>query len=110
MKKTVCKKEYDTETMTVVKKAAHGAYGDPAGYEEVLYVAADGKYFLYGVGGETSPYPQEKLVSLAKLKTLTPLPPPPLGRAGGLKKPPPPLLALCSGLRKNLSGKFTEKG
>ena len=61
-------KEYDTETMTVVKKAAHGAYGDPAGYEEVLYVAADGKYFLYGVGGETSPYPQEKLVSLAKAK------------------------------------------
>lgn len=68
MKKTVCKKEYDTETMTVVKKAAHGVYGDPAGYEEILYVAADGKYFLYGVGGETSPYPAEKLVSLAKAK------------------------------------------
>ena len=68
MKKTVCKKEYDTETMTVVKKVAHGVYGDPAGYEEILYVAADGKYFLYGVGGETSPYPAEKLVSLAKAK------------------------------------------
>ena len=35
MKKTVCKKEYDTETMTVVKKVAHGVYGDPAGYARI---------------------------------------------------------------------------
>ncbi len=68
MKKTVGKKVYDTMEMAVVKKVAHGYYGDPAGYEEILYVAEDGKYFLYGIGGETSPYPAEKLVSLAKAK------------------------------------------
>ena len=62
------KKVYDTTEMTEVKRVAHGVYGDPAGYEEVLYVAEDGKYFLYGVGGETSVYPEEKLVSLTKTK------------------------------------------
>lgn len=62
------KKVYDTMGMTEVKRVAHGVYGDPAGYEEVLYVAEDGKYFLYGVGGETSVYPEEKLVSLTKAK------------------------------------------
>ena len=68
MKKTVGKKVYDTQEMTEVKRGAHGFYGDPAGYEEVLYVAENGKYFLYGIGGATSPYPEEKLVSLAKAK------------------------------------------
>ena len=62
------KQVYDTTEMTEVKRVAHGVYGDPAGYEEVLYVAEDGKYFLYGVGGETSVYPEEKLVSLTKAK------------------------------------------
>lgn len=68
MKKTVGKKVYDTAEMTEVKRVAHGVYGDPAGYEEILYVSENGKYFLYGIGGETSPYPTEKLVSLAKAK------------------------------------------
>ena len=66
MKKKVGKTVYDTAEMTEVKRVAHGVYGDPAGYEEVLYVTESGKYFLYG--GETSPYPAEKLVSLAKAK------------------------------------------
>lgn len=68
MKKKVGKTVYDTAEMTEVKRVAHGVYGDPAGYEEVLYVTESGKYFLYGIGGETSPYPAEKLVSLAKAK------------------------------------------
>ena len=33
MKKIICKKEYDTETATLVKKFTSGALGDPAGYE-----------------------------------------------------------------------------
>ncbi len=69
MKKTVKGVTYDTETMAVVKKVTHGAFGDPAGYEETLYVAEDGKtYFLYTFGGESSPYPTEKLTSLTKAK------------------------------------------
>lgn len=36
MKKIICKREYDTETATLVKKFTEGAMGDPAGYEETL--------------------------------------------------------------------------
>ena len=38
-----------------------GAFGDPAGYEESLYQTKKGLYFIHGIGGETSPYPQETL-------------------------------------------------
>lgn len=68
MKKTLKGKVYDTEEMSVVKKVSHGAFGDPAGYEETLYVAENGSYFLYTYGGEQSPYPTEKLTSLSKVK------------------------------------------
>ena len=66
------KKVYDTTEMTEVKRVAHGVYGDPAGYEEVLYVAEDGKYFLYGVGGETSVYPEGKSSSASPRRNSLP--------------------------------------
>ena len=59
---------YNTDAMAVVKKVTHGSYGDPAGYEETLYVAEDGSYFLYTFGGEQSEYAQEKLTPLNKAK------------------------------------------
>ena len=31
MKKIICKKEYDTETATLIQKYTVGAFGDPAG-------------------------------------------------------------------------------
>ena len=68
MKKINKKKEYDTETATLIKKYTCGELGDPKGYEEDLYQTPEGLYFLYGVGGETSVYPEEKLVSLTKAK------------------------------------------
>ena len=37
MKKIICKKEYDTETATLIKAYSFGKLGDPAGYEEDLY-------------------------------------------------------------------------
>ena len=42
MKKIICGVEYDTELSTVVKKVTNGYYGDPAGYEETLYVRKAG--------------------------------------------------------------------
>ena len=66
MKKTVCKKVYDTETSTVVKKVTNGAFGDPAGYEETLYVTADGFYFLYTNGGAESKYTKEDIQRKSK--------------------------------------------
>ena len=36
MKKIICKKEYDTEKSTIVKKFTEGEFGSPEGYEETL--------------------------------------------------------------------------
>lgn len=68
MKKIICKKEYDTETATLIKKYTVSYFGDPAGYEEVLYQTPGGLYFVYVHGGETSPYPTEDIQRLAKTK------------------------------------------
>ena len=68
MQKIICKREYDTETATLVKKNSVGYFGDPAGYEETLYQTPGGLYFLYVNGGESSPYPNEDILRLAKTK------------------------------------------
>lgn len=68
MKKTISKKEYDTETAVFIHKRTFGFYGDPAGYEEVLFQTPEGLYFLYVHGGENSPYPTEDILRLAKTK------------------------------------------
>lgn len=68
MKKIICKKEYNTETATLVKKYAVSYYGDPAGYEETLYQTPEGLYFVYVRGGEASPYPCADIIRLAKTK------------------------------------------
>lgn len=68
MKKIICKKEYDTETATLIKKYTVGYFGDPAGYEEVLFQTPAGLYFLYVNGGEDSTYPTEDIIRVAKTK------------------------------------------
>ena len=68
MKKTICKREYDTESATVIKKYTYGYWGDPNGYEETLLQTPEGLFFLYVNGGETSPYPSEDILRLAKAK------------------------------------------
>ncbi len=68
MKKIICKKEYDTETATLLKACSFGTMGDPKGYEEDLYQTEGGLYFLHVGGGEESPYPTEDILRLAKTK------------------------------------------
>lgn len=68
MKKIICKREYNTETATLIKKTTIGSYGDPAGYEESLYQTPGGLYFLYVFGGEASPHPTEDILRMAKTK------------------------------------------
>ncbi len=68
MKKIICKREYDTETATLVKKFTFGNYGDADGYEETLYQTEKGLYFLYTNGGIESPYAQENIKSVSKAK------------------------------------------
>ncbi len=66
MQKIICKKVYDTAASSVVKKVTYGQFGDPAGYEETLYVTADGAYFLYTNGGIDSKYPTENITRKSK--------------------------------------------
>lgn len=66
MKKIICGTEYDTTTSTVVKKYTEGYYGDPAGFEETLFVTEGGKYFLYTNGGAESKYTTEKITRMSK--------------------------------------------
>ncbi len=66
MKKIICKKTYDTETATLIKKFTYGEFGDPAGYEETLYQTEDGFYFVYENGGSESIHPTESIKRVAK--------------------------------------------
>ena len=68
MKKTICKVEYDTTTASLVKKVTFGAWGDPAGYEESLYVTESGKYFLYVNGGTDSKHQKEDITRMSAEK------------------------------------------
>lgn len=68
MKKIICKKEYDTETATVVKKVTFGNYGESTGYEEVLFQTPEGLYFVYVNGGEDSIHPTEDISRISKAK------------------------------------------
>ena len=68
MQKTICKKLYDTETATLIKAYSFGEMGDPNGYEEDLFQTREGLYFLHVGGGETSLYPTEDILRLAKTK------------------------------------------
>ncbi len=68
MKKVICKVEYDTDTAEFIKKKTVGAFGDAAGYEECLFKTPDGKFFIYGNGGEESPYAEETIKRMSAAK------------------------------------------
>lgn len=68
MKKIICNVKYDTEASELLNKRTSGAYGDPAGYEELLYKTKDGKFFMYCNGGSESPYPKEEIRRLSAKK------------------------------------------
>ena len=68
MTKIICKKEYNTETATFIKKVTVGTYGDAAGYEECLFVTEGGNYFLYVNGGAESKYPTEDIKRMSAAK------------------------------------------
>lgn len=61
----VGRKIYNTETADLIAEIAQGSYGDNWGFEEKLYKRGPGDYFIYGHGGENSPYPQSGLFVLS---------------------------------------------
>ena len=68
MKKTIAKKEYDTETAILIKQFTFSYFGDPAGYEETLYQTPDGFFFVYVCGGSNSIHSEENIFRLGKSK------------------------------------------
>ena len=68
MQKIICKKVYDTQTSTLVKKLTVGNCGDPNGYEESLYQTESGSFFLYTNGGAESKYQKEDITRMSKEK------------------------------------------
>ena len=68
MQKIICKKVYDTETSTLIKKVTFGWFGSSDGYEESLYQTESGHYFLYTNGGADSKYPVENITRLSAEK------------------------------------------
>ena len=68
MQKVICKKMYDTETSTIVKKVTFGAFGSADGYEETLYKTESGSFFLYTNGGAQSKYTKEDITRMGAEK------------------------------------------
>ncbi len=68
MKKIICKVEYDTAAATEVAKFVSGEFGDPTGYEETLYMTAEGKLFLYTNGGKDSIHAKEDIKRMSAAK------------------------------------------
>jgi hypothetical protein len=68
MQKIICKKTYDTETSTLLKKVTFGAYGSPEGWEESLYQTESGNFFLYTNGGANSKHTKEDITRMSAEK------------------------------------------
>lgn len=64
MKKSINRKVYNTETAAEIRRKACGYFGDPTGYEEVLFQTAKGDYFVYALGGPQSKYAEETIFAL----------------------------------------------
>ena len=64
MQKIICKKVYDTETSTLLKKVTFGFYGESNGWEESLYQTESGHFFLYTNGGAESKYVKEDITRM----------------------------------------------
>ena len=56
MRKIIKRKLCDTETAKQIATKYVGAFGDPDGYEEQLFVSKSKQFFIYGIGGTESKY------------------------------------------------------
>ena len=67
MVKKICRCVFDTDKATLIKKYTVSYFGDPKGYEEVLYKAESGEsYFMYVNGGSEYKYPKEDILRVEK--------------------------------------------
>lgn len=68
MQKIICKKVYDTENSTLLKKVTFGSFGSPDGWEESLYQTESGSFFLYTNGGASSKHTKEDITRMSAEK------------------------------------------
>ena len=61
MLKRIKGKYCDTTTAKLVGAVNCGEFGDPAGYEEQLFITRSKQHFLYTAGGPESKYPEEDI-------------------------------------------------
>lgn len=64
MRVKIKNKVYDSEASLEVGRQAVLAFGDPYGFEEIMYRKRAGEYFLLARGGELSQYPEECIIPL----------------------------------------------
>lgn len=65
MQVKIGRKVYDTEKATEVGRHTVSFFGDPSGFEEILYKKDKTSFFLHVNGGESSKHPEEKLLVLS---------------------------------------------
>ncbi|HSL85493.1 MAG TPA: hypothetical protein VK861_01000 [Bacteroidales bacterium] len=61
------KKAPNLETATEIRRVTHGYFGDPSGYEEILFRTRNNRYVLLQRGGTESPYSEEKITQILKV-------------------------------------------
>ena len=66
MKKIISRRTYDTDESKQLAFKYVGHFGESHGYEEHLYVTKKGFYFIFGVGGPDSPYPEATIKPITK--------------------------------------------
>ena len=60
------KKAPNLETAAEIRRVTRGYFGDPKGYEEILFRTRNNRYVLVQKGGTDSPYPEEKISQILK--------------------------------------------
>lgn len=60
------KKGPNLETATEIRRVTRGYFGDPHGYEEILFRTKNNRYVLLQKGGSESPFKEEKITQILK--------------------------------------------
>lgn len=64
------KKTPNLETATEIRRVTRGYFGDPYGYEEILFRTRNNRYVLVQRGGSESPYQEEKITQIPKVEAV----------------------------------------
>lgn len=64
MQKKIGRKVYDSEKAEYIGDQTVGYFGEDYGFRETLYRKAKDDFFIVGLGGANSPYPEESLAVL----------------------------------------------